>query len=199
LDSLADFMNFGCAPALILFFWGLGPLKTLGWVIMLIFALCAALRLARFNVMLDDPNRPAFAGNFFVGMPAPAAAVVVLLPVYLEMLGVPRFSISAPLYLIYALAIALLMVSKFPTWSGKKLSARIPRDYVLPILVLVVLFVALLLSYPWELLTVGVLAYLSTIPLAFMHYRRLEKAHVLASGGLLLKEEDSEARPERLN
>lgn len=199
LDSLADFMNFGCAPALILFFWGLGPLKTLGWVVMLIFALCAALRLARFNVMLDDPNRPAFAGNFFVGMPAPAAAVVVLLPVYLEMLGVPRFSISAPLYLIYALAIALLMVSKIPTWSGKKLSARIPRDYVLPILVLVVLFVALLLSYPWELLTLGVLAYLSTIPLAFMHYRRLEKAHVLASGGLLLQEQENEDRPERLN
>jgi CDP-diacylglycerol--serine O-phosphatidyltransferase len=199
LDSLADFMNFGCAPALILFFWGLGPLKTLGWVIMLIFALCAALRLARFNVMLDDPNRPAFAGNFFVGMPAPAAAVVVLLPVYLEMLGVPRFSISAPLYLIYALAIALLMVSKIPTWSGKKLSARIPRDYVLPILVLVVLLVALLFSYPWELLTVAVLAYLGTIPLAFMHYRRLEKAHVLASGGLMLQEQENEERPERLN
>jgi CDP-diacylglycerol--serine O-phosphatidyltransferase len=184
---------------LILFFWGLGPLKTLGWVVMLIFAICAALRLARFNVMLDDPNRPAFAGNFFVGMPAPAAAVVVLLPVYLEMLGVPRFSFSAVLYLIFALAIALLMVSKIPTWSGKKLSARVPRDYVLPILVLVVLVVALLLSYPWQLLTVAVLAYLGTIPLAFMHYRRLEKAHVLASGGLIMSESEDEARPDRLN
>lgn len=199
LDSLADFMNFGCAPALILFFWGLGPLKTLGWIVMLIFAICAALRLARFNVMLDDPNRPAFAGNFFVGMPAPAAAVVVLLPVYLEMLGVPRFSFSAVLYLIFALTIALLMVSKIPTWSGKKLSARVPRDYVLPILVLVVLAVALLVSYPWQLLTVAVLAYLGTIPLAFMHYRRLEKAHVLSSGGLIMSEQEDEKRPDHLN
>ena len=199
LDSLADFMNFGCAPALILFFWGLGPLKTLGWIVMLIFAICAALRLARFNVMLDDPNRPAFAGNFFVGMPAPAAAVVVLLPVYLEMLGVPRFSFSAVLYLIFALTIALLMVSKIPTWSGKKLSARVPRDYVLPILVLVVLAVALLVSYPWQLLTIAVLAYLGTIPLAFMHYRRLEKAHVLSSGGLIMSEQEDESRPDRLN
>ncbi len=199
LDSLADFMNFGCAPALILFFWGLGPLKTLGWVVMLIFAICAALRLARFNVMLEDPNRPAFAGNFFVGMPAPAAAVVVLLPVYLEMLGLPRFSFSAVLYLTFALAIALLMVSKIPTWSGKKLSARVPRDYVLPILVLVVLAVALLVSYPWQLLTIAVLAYLGTIPLAYMHYRRLEKAHVLSSGGLVMSEQEDESRPDRLN
>jgi CDP-diacylglycerol---serine O-phosphatidyltransferase len=199
LDSLADFMNFGCAPALILFFWGLGPLKTLGWVVMLIFAICAALRLARFNVMLEDPNRPAFAGNFFVGMPAPAAAVVVLLPVYLEMLGLPRFSFSAVLYLTFALAIALLMVSKIPTWSGKKLSARVPRDYVLPILVLVVLAVALLVSYPWQLLTIAVLAYLGTIPLAYMHYRRLEKAHVLSSGGLIMSEQEDESRPDRLN
>jgi CDP-diacylglycerol--serine O-phosphatidyltransferase len=199
LDSLADFMNFGCAPALILFFWGLGPLKTLGWVVMLVFAICAALRLARFNVMLEDPNRPAFAGNFFVGMPAPAAAVVVLLPVYLEMLGLPRFSFSAVLYLIFALAIALLMVSKIPTWSGKKLSARVPRDYVLPILVLVVLAVALLVSYPWQLLTVAVLAYLGTIPLAYMHYRRLEKAHVLTSGGLIMSDQEEESRPGRLN
>jgi CDP-diacylglycerol--serine O-phosphatidyltransferase len=166
---------------------------------MLIFALCAALRLARFNVMLDDPNRPAFAGNFFVGMPAPAAAVVVLLPVYVEMLGVPRMSFSPVFYLIFALAIALLMDSKIPTWSGKKLSARVPREYVLPILVLVVLFVALLLSYPWELLTVSVLTYLGTIPLAFMHYRRLEKAHVLSNDGFMAAQPQDEQRPDRLN
>jgi CDP-diacylglycerol--serine O-phosphatidyltransferase len=199
LDSLADFVNFGVAPALILFFWGLGPLKTLGWVVMLVFALCAALRLARFNVMLDDPSRPAFAGNFFVGMPAPAAAIVVLLPVYLELLGVPRTAMSAPLYLVYALGIALLMVSKVPTWSGKKLGTRVPREYVLPVLVFVVLFVALLLSYPWELLTLVVLGYLATIPVAYIHYKRLEKAHVLESGGLMAPVNVEEERPGRLN
>lgn len=199
LDSLADFMNFGCAPALILFFWGLGPLKTLGWVVMLVFALCAALRLARFNVMLDDPNRPAFAGNFFVGMPAPAAAIVVLLPVYLEFLGLPRTAVNAPLYLVYALGIALLMVSKVPTWSGKKLSARIPREYVLPVLVFVVLFVALLLSYPWELLTLVVFAYLGMIPVAYAHYKRLEKAHMLESGGVMMSSAEPEERTGPLN
>jgi CDP-diacylglycerol--serine O-phosphatidyltransferase len=91
------------------------------------------------------------------------------------------------------------MVSKIPTWSGKKLGARVPREYVLPILVLVVLGVAMLLSYPWELLTFAVLAYLGTIPLAFMHYRRLEKAHVLSSGGIMAPQPESEQRPDRLN
>jgi CDP-diacylglycerol--serine O-phosphatidyltransferase len=115
------------------------------------------------------------------------------------MLGVPRFSFSPVFYLIFALAIALIMVSKIPTWSGKKLSARVPREYVLPILVLVVLVVAMLLSYPWELLTFVVIAYLGTIPLAVMHYRRLEKAHVHSSGGLMAPQPENEQRPDRLN
>src|ERR1700676_4899652 len=110
LDSLADFVNFGVAPALILYFWGLQTLHSVGWIAVLIFAICAGLRLARFNVMIDDPNRPAWAGNFFVGMPAPAGAITVLLPIYLYFLGVPRVGVVAPLTFIYTLAIALLMV-----------------------------------------------------------------------------------------
>ena len=82
LDSLADFVNFGVAPALILYFWGLHELKSAGWIAAMVFAICAGLRLARFNVMIDDPDRPAWAGNFFVGMPAPAGAITVLLPIY---------------------------------------------------------------------------------------------------------------------
>ena len=88
LDSLADFVNFGVAPALILYFWGLHELKSAGWIAALVFAICAGLRLARFNVMIDDPNQPAWAGNFFTGMPAPAGAITVLLPIYLYFLGV---------------------------------------------------------------------------------------------------------------
>src|SRR5450432_4561608 len=88
LDSLADFVNFGVAPALILYFWGLQELKSAGWIAALVFAICAALRLARFNVMIEDPDRPAWAGNYFVGMPAPAGAITVLLPIYLNFLGV---------------------------------------------------------------------------------------------------------------
>src|SRR5947199_3568746 len=77
LDSLADFVNFGVAPALILYFWGLHELKSAGWIAALTFAICAALRLARFNVMIEDPDRPAWAGNYFVGVPAPAGAITV--------------------------------------------------------------------------------------------------------------------------
>ena len=86
LDSLADFMNFGCAPALFLYLWGLHDLGNGGWIAAMVFAICGALRLARFNVMIDDPNKPAWAGNFFTGVPAPAGALVVLLPIYLNLL-----------------------------------------------------------------------------------------------------------------
>src|SRR5262245_35548125 len=78
LDSLADFVNFGVAPALILYFWGLHELGNAGWIAAMVFAICAGLRLARFNVMIDDPNKPAWAGNFFLGVPAPAGAISVL-------------------------------------------------------------------------------------------------------------------------
>src|SRR5216683_8359869 len=88
LDSLADFVNFGVAPALILYFWGLHDLKSAGWIAAMVFAICAGLRLARFNVMIDDPNKPVWAGNFFTGIPAPAGAITVLLPIYLNFLGV---------------------------------------------------------------------------------------------------------------
>src|SRR3974390_3613129 len=90
LDRLPDFVNFGVAPALILYFWGLAELKSAGWIASIIFAICTALRLARFNVMIDDPDRPAWTNNFFVGMPAPGGAIAVLLPIYAVFLGLPR-------------------------------------------------------------------------------------------------------------
>ena len=93
LDSLSDFVNFGVAPALILYFWDLHDLKSAGWIAAMVFAICAGLRLARFNVMIDDPDRPAWTANFFVGMPAPAGAITVLLPIYAVFLGVPRSAI----------------------------------------------------------------------------------------------------------
>src|SRR6202043_1608162 len=88
--SLSDFVNFGVTPALILYFWGLHDLKSAGWIAAMVFAICGALRLARFNVMIDDPDRPVWTANFFVGIPAPAGAITVLLPIYLAFLGVPR-------------------------------------------------------------------------------------------------------------
>src|SRR5271168_2153600 len=109
LDSLSDFVNFGVAPALILYFWDLHELKSAGWIAAMVFAICAALRLARFNVMIDDPDRPAWKNNFFVGIPAPAGAIAVLLPIYAALLGLPRSGVLTWLTLFYTLAIAVLM------------------------------------------------------------------------------------------
>src|SRR5215475_13831941 len=159
LDSLADFVNFGVAPALILYLWGLHDLKSAGWIAALVFAICAGLRLARFNVMMDDPNRPAWAGNFFVGMPAPAGAITALLPIYVYFLGVPRFVFVAPVTFVYTLAIAFLMVSRLPVFSGKRVGKRIAPELVLPVFVVVVLFFALLIAYPWVVLTVGTILF----------------------------------------
>src|SRR6187401_2696093 len=150
LDSLADFVNFGVAPAIILYFWGLHDIKSAGWIAALVFAICAGLRLARFNVMIDDPNKPVWAGNFFTGIPAPAGAITVMLPIYLSLLGVSDGLITAWLTFFYTLAIALLMVSRLPVFSGKRVGKRVPPEMVLPVFVLVVLFFALLLSYPWR-------------------------------------------------
>src|ERR1700723_1789683 len=139
LDSLSDFVNFGVAPALILYFWGLHDLKSGGWIAAMAFAICAALRLARFNVMVDDPDKPAWASNFFVGVPAPAGAITVLLPIYVALLD--------------TLAIASLMVSRLPVFSGKRVGTRVPPEMVGPSVVVAVLFIALLVAYPWIILT----------------------------------------------
>src|SRR6476619_6831885 len=104
LDSLADFVNFGVAPALILYFWGLHELGNAGWIAAMVFAISTGLRLARFNVMIDDPNKPLWAGNFFTGIPAPAGAITVLLPIYLGFLGVPVSLITIWITFFYTLA-----------------------------------------------------------------------------------------------
>jgi CDP-diacylglycerol---serine O-phosphatidyltransferase len=176
LDSLSDFVNFGVAPALILYFWGLHDLKSGGWIAAMAFAICAGLRLARFNVMLDDPDRPAWASNFFVGMPAPAGAITVLLPIYASFLGLPRSAGLTWLMLVYTLAIALLMVSRLPVFSGKRVGTRVTTELVGPMIVVVVLSFALLIAYPWVMLTAGTLAYLASLPFGYLSYRRYERS-----------------------
>lgn len=177
LDSLADFVNFGVAPALILYSWLLQEVRSIGWIAALIFAISAALRLARFNVSIDDPNKPAWSVNFFTGVPAPAGALSVLFPVYLEFVGIlPHWPELAPAVAVYVVAIALLMVSRLPTFSGKKLGTRVRRDLVLPLFVAAVFLVALLASYPFEMLALGAAAYLVSIPFAWHWYERYRKA-----------------------
>jgi len=175
LDSLADFVNFGVAPALILYFWGLQDLGHAGWIAALVFAICCGLRLARFNVMIEAPNRPAWAGNFFVGVPAPAGAIIVLLPLYLFFLGMPKSIIVAWVTLAYTLGIAFLMVSRLPVLSGKQFGSRVAPDKVLPIFLFVVLFIALLVAYPWPILMLGTLAYLVSLPFGLRSYRQHER------------------------
>ena len=106
-------------------------------------------------------------------MPAPAGAITVLLPIYLAFLSVPIPSLAT---FLYTLAIAILMVSRLPVYSGKKLGTRVPREFVLPVFMLVVLFFALLISYPWPVLTLGTLAYLAALPFGWLSYQRLERA-----------------------
>jgi CDP-diacylglycerol---serine O-phosphatidyltransferase len=181
LDSLADFVNFGVAPALILYFWGLHELKSAGWIAALVFAICAGLRLARFNVMIDDPHKPAWAGNFFTGIPAPAGAITVLLPIYLYFLGVSNGLVTVWVTFFYTLTIALLMVSRLPVFSGKRVGKRVPPELVLPVFVVVVLFFALLISYPWEVLTLGTLAYLGCLPLGWLSHREYQRKDIAAT------------------
>ena len=184
LDSLADFVNFGVAPALILYFWGLHELKSAGWIVAMVFAICAGLRLARFNVMIDDPNKPAWAGNFFTGIPAPAGAITVLLPIYLNFLGISDGLATVWITFFYTLAIALLMVSRLPVFSGKRVGKRVPPEMVLPVFVLVVLFFALLVSYPWQVLTAGALIYLASLPLGVWSYRGYQRKDAEAAAAV---------------
>jgi CDP-diacylglycerol---serine O-phosphatidyltransferase len=169
LDSLADFVNFGVAPGLILYFWQLHDLGNGGWIAAMVFAISGGLRLARFNATMDDPNKPAFAANFFTGVPAPAGAITVLLPIYLAFLGLPQP--PAVLTALYTLLIAFLMVSRLPVFSGKTVKMRVPPEMVLPVFVSVVFFIALLISYPWHILSVGSVVYILSLPLGWKSYR----------------------------
>ena len=211
LDSLSDFVNFGVAPGLILYFWGLHDLKSAGWIAAMAFAICAGLRLARFNVMSADPDRPAWAANFFVGVPAPAGAIIVLLPIYAAFLGLPRSAFLTWVTLAYTLAIAALMVSRLPVFSGKRVGTRVPPEMVGPVIILLVLFVAMLIAYPWIILTIGTLCYLASLPFGWVSYRSYEeraregKAEAPATAASppnaanRLQLSDDEERPPRLN
>jgi len=169
LDSLADFVNFGVAPGLILYFWQLHDLNNGGWIAAMVFAISGGLRLARFNATMDDPNKPAFAANYFTGVPAPLGAITVLLPIYLAFLGLPMP--PAMLTALYTLLIAFLMVSRLPVFSGKTVRMRVPPEMVLPVFVSVIFFIALLVSYPWHIISACSVLYLLSLPAGWKSYR----------------------------
>ena len=172
LDSLADFVNFGVAPAFLVFNWGLGDLKSAGWICVMMFALASALRLARFNAAIDD-DKPKWQSNYFTGMPTPAAAIAVMLPVYLHHIGFE--SLKSPwalkFVLVYTLFIAFMMVSTIPTYSGKLLGERVGREWVLPMFIVAIGGVAMLVTYPYETLAALTIAYLAAIPLSWRRFQ----------------------------
>jgi CDP-diacylglycerol---serine O-phosphatidyltransferase len=137
------------------------------------------LRLARFNATMDDPNKPPFAANYFTGVPAPAGAITVLLPIYLAFLGLGH----APVVLtaLYTLVIAFLMVSRLPVFSGKTVKMRVPPEMVLPVFVSVIFFIALLIGYPWYILSACTLLYLVSLPAGWKSYRDHERRAAAAS------------------
>ena len=127
--------------------------------------------------MLDDPNRPEWKKDFFVGMPAPAGAITAMLPIYLSFLGVPSDRLGRPRSpSSTSLGIAFLMVSTIPTFSGKTMGKRVPRDWVLPLFVVTVAFFGLLVSFPFGVLATGTFVYLAAIPFGVARYRQLERA-----------------------
>src|SRR3954471_4699629 len=210
LDSLADFVNFGVAPGLILYFWQLHELNNGGWIAAMVFAISGGLRLARFNASIDDPNKPPYAGNYFTGVPAPMGAILALLPLYLAFLGTPKP--PATLTAAYVLLIAFLMVSRLPVYSGKQVRMRVPPEMVLPVFVSVIFFIALLIGYPWYILSVGSVLYLLSLPLGWKSYRDHERkaaSPAVAPAGISPSDpappfsspqpEQQDERPTRLN
>ncbi|QLF69965.1 phosphatidylcholine/phosphatidylserine synthase [Peteryoungia desertarenae] len=172
MDSLADIINFGVAPALVLYVFVLDQAGSFGWAAALIYAIAAGLRLARFNVISERATRAPWQSEFFVGVPAPAGALLVLLPVYLGFLGVAPLGIFAIGSTVYTIIIACLLVSRLPVWSGKSETSHVRRDLVLPLILGVVLYVALLMSFTWEVLVLTVLAYLVSLPFGARSWHR---------------------------
>ena len=180
-DSLTDFLCFGVAPSLVLYLWSLQSLGGYGYVPGLMFSVCMALRLARFNASIDSGPHPAYTYNFFTGVPAPAGAGLVLFPLFL---GLEARSIHADWLLAVAhspilcaavlIGTAVLLVSTLPVWSFKNF--KVPSQYVLPLLLGTGLYVALLVADPWAALAAGGLLYLGLLPFSARSYRRLKNA-----------------------
>jgi CDP-diacylglycerol--serine O-phosphatidyltransferase len=179
-DSLADFLCFGVAPAFVLYLWSLQRLGGVGFTPCLMFAVCMALRLARFNAALDSAPGPAYAYNFFTGVPAPAGAGVVLIPLFIGLeakklgwdwlLTTVQFPLVSGVVLVCT---ALLLVSTLPVWSFKNF--KMPAEYVLPTFVGVGVFAAVAVAEPWAALAALGLLYLGLLPFSVRSFRRLRQ------------------------
>ncbi|WFP66159.1 MULTISPECIES: phosphatidylcholine/phosphatidylserine synthase [unclassified Mesorhizobium] len=172
MDSLADIVNFGVAPALVLYAFLLDRAGSPGWIAALLFTIACGMRLARFNVLADDTDQPAWQTEYFVGVPAPAGAVLVMLPLYLYFLrlGLEPSRPAAFVATGFTVLVAFLLVSRLPVYSGK--SVKVPGDRVLPVILGVVLYILLLMAYPWYTLTASVAGYLLFLPFSVRAYSK---------------------------
>jgi CDP-diacylglycerol---serine O-phosphatidyltransferase len=190
LDSLSDFVSFGVAPAVLLYLWTMSQLASLGWALVLLFGVCCALRLARFNTQLGA-ELPPYAYNFFTGVPAPAGAGLVMIPMFVSFEFELSFFRSPYVNGLVLAGVAALMVSRIPTFSFKRF--RVPAEWVLPMLLVIGGLAAFLTTEPWgTLLVIGIL-YLGSIPVSIRSYRKLREAAEELRAGML--REQPEALP----
>ncbi len=181
LDSLSDFICFGVAPAMLLYLWTMRDLGRLGWVLVLLFSVCCALRLARFNTNLDKPDMPPWAYNFFSGVPSPAGAGLVILPMILSLQFGDEFLRRPHVVAVFLVVVSALLVSRIPTFALKKF--KVPHPWVLPTMLFVGLFAALLVAAPWLTMAAAMIAYLAAIPFSVRAFRNLRrKAEALQRG-----------------
>jgi len=180
LDSLGDVISFGVAPALIMYFWNLQYLDKLGWFVCLIYVVCVALRLARFNI--NSEEEPSWKDNFFEGMPSPAGGILVLMPLFISFSGAgelfPKISYDL-LVPTFFIIVSILLISTIPTYSFKKIV--IPRSMTKFLLFGIVLFFGALLVYTFKVLAISSLLYLCLIPISYFHFRKIKKEKNITS------------------
>jgi CDP-diacylglycerol--serine O-phosphatidyltransferase len=175
LDSLADVISFGVAPAFIMYFWKLNELGRFGWLLCLIYVSCVALRLARFNV--NSNQEPSWRDNFFEGVPSPAGGILVLTPLIVSVTSFNYITLNYDIIVPACfIAISLLLISKFPSYSFKKIIVQ--RKATIFLLFGIVLFLGLLLIYPFKVIAISSIIYLLMLPISFFHFQKLKKRHL---------------------
>ena len=173
LDSLTDFVSFGIAPAFIIYFWELNKLGKIGWLIVLFYAVCCVLRLARFNLTKFE-DKEEWKNNFFQGIPSPAGGCLILLPLIFEL---SNFSNLMSLKIItpyLTIIVSLLLISKLPTYSFKKI--QIKRNMTIFLLLGVGLFFVSIIQFTFETISLGLFIYLLIIPLGILNYNKKSKS-----------------------
>ncbi|WP_212112065.1 CDP-diacylglycerol--serine O-phosphatidyltransferase [Bartonella queenslandensis] len=172
MDSLADVINFGVTPALIVYSFILNQAYHIGWVAALVYCVACCLRLARFNVMLESSDIPQWQKSYFVGVPAPAGALLLLLPTYLGALGLVPNRGWALFFSLYTVIISFLLISRLPVWNAKTIDQNLRRDIVIPCMLVIVIYVGFLATYTWTTLLITAVGYMIFLPCSFIAYNK---------------------------